>query len=117
MDRVGTPDVGDAGLGEAEKSYLSLLDEITYRAGHLLDRHRPIHAMLIEQIDVVGAKPPQRALDRFPDMRGPAGPNLSALLAPLRRMLSLVAFPPLVSCLANIWSEREGLSLAKRRVP
>jgi len=23
----------------------------------------------------------------------------------------------LVSCLANIWSEREGLSLAKRRVP
>jgi hypothetical protein len=28
--------------------------------------------MLIEQIDVLGATPPQRALDRFPDMRGPA---------------------------------------------
>jgi hypothetical protein len=72
MDRMGAPDVGDAGLREAEKSDFSLLDQIAHRAGHILDRHRPVHAMLIEQIDVVGAKPPQRALDRFPDMRGPA---------------------------------------------
>ena len=28
-----------------------------------------------------------------------------------------VEFAQLVPCLANIWSEREGLSLAKRRVP
>jgi len=48
---------------------------------------------------------------------------------PKGTMFSIVAVVPrdklsvtenadkLVSCLANIWSEREGLSLAKRRVP
>jgi hypothetical protein len=40
MDGVGTADVGAAGPAKDEKSYLPLLDQITDRVGHLLDRRR-----------------------------------------------------------------------------
>ena len=40
MDGMGTADVGAAGLRKTEKSYLPLLDQITDRVGHLLDRRR-----------------------------------------------------------------------------
>ena len=33
MDGMGAADVGNAGLGKTEKSYLTLLDEITDRTG------------------------------------------------------------------------------------
>ena len=72
MDVMGAADVGDASLGKTEKSYLALRDKITHRAGHFLDRHGPIDAVLIEQVDKVGAKPAQASLDRFVDMLGAA---------------------------------------------
>jgi hypothetical protein len=48
MDGMGAADVGDAGLGKTKKSHLSLLDQITDRAGHFLDRHGRIDTVLIE---------------------------------------------------------------------
>ena len=43
------------GFGEAEEANLALAHELRHRADDVLDRHRGIDAMLIEQIDVVGA--------------------------------------------------------------
>ena len=66
---------------------------------HVLDRHRRIDAVLVEQVDVVGPEPPQRALDHLADMLGPAvrsGRPLAVLdaEAELRGDRHLVA-PPL----------------------
>src|SRR5271167_4730837 len=72
MDGMGAPDVRDAGLGETEKSYLPLLDQIADRTGHVLDRHGPIHAVLIKQVYKVGAEAVQAALHRFTNVLGPA---------------------------------------------
>src|SRR5580704_14315879 len=72
MDGMGAADGGDAGLGKTEEPYFSLFDQITDRAGHFLDRHGPIDAMLIEQVDVVRAQPPQATFHRLKDMLGPA---------------------------------------------
>src|SRR5712692_10167931 len=83
MDGMGAADVGDAGLGQTEKSYFALLDQITYRAGHLLDRHGRIDPVLIEEIDVVGAEPAQGALHRLTDMLRPASSFGADLLAVL----------------------------------
>jgi hypothetical protein len=47
----------------ARKSYLPLLDQITDRVGH-----NRIDAVLIEQIDIVGAKLAQEAFHRLTDM-------------------------------------------------
>src|SRR5271165_5486153 len=83
MDGMGAADVGDASLGKTEKSYFALLDQITYRAGHFLDRHGRIDAVLIEQVDIVGAKPAQGPLHRLTDMLRPAssfGANLLSAL-------------------------------------
>jgi hypothetical protein len=44
MDGMGTADVGAARLRKTEKSYLPLLDQITDRVGHLLDRDGRISA-------------------------------------------------------------------------
>jgi len=42
------------------------------RAGHVLDRHVGIDPVLVKQVDVVGAQPAQRALERFADVFRPA---------------------------------------------
>ena len=67
---MGAADVGDARLGQAEVAHLALAHEIAHRAGDVLDRHRRIDAMLIEEIDMVGAEPAQRPLDRLADVFG-----------------------------------------------
>ena len=72
MDGMSPPDVGNAGLGKTEKPRLALFDQLAGRAGHVLYRHRWIDAVLIEQVDKVGAKPSQTALHRLKDMLGPA---------------------------------------------
>ena len=54
---MGTADVGAAGLRKTGKIAPPLLDQITDRVGHLLDRHGRIDVVLIEQVDMVGAKP------------------------------------------------------------
>src|SRR5258708_1463159 len=71
MDGVGASNVCDASLRKTEKSYLALFDEIADCASHVLDRHGPINAMLIEQINVVGTKPAEASLHCFADMLGP----------------------------------------------
>ena len=80
MDGVGAADVGDAGFGQTEEAHLSLPDQLADRAGHLFDRHGRIDPVLVEQIDVVGAEPPQRAFDRLAD--SPAGCPLAAACLP-----------------------------------
>src|SRR5712692_7096620 len=83
MNGMGAADVGDAGLGQTEKSYLALLDQLPYRAGHLLDRHGRIDTVLIEEIDIVGPKPTQGALHRLTDMLRPASSFGADLLSVL----------------------------------
>src|SRR5256885_12218733 len=71
MRGVGAAEGLLAGFGEAEEAHLPLADERGHGAHDVLDRHRWIDAVLIEQIDVVRLKPAQRALDRLADVRGP----------------------------------------------
>ncbi len=47
---------GGTGFGQAEVAHLALGDQVTHGAGHILDRHVRIHAVLVEQVDVVGAQ-------------------------------------------------------------
>ena len=61
-----------ARLGQAEEAHLALAHELGHRADDVLDRHRGIDAVLVEQVDVVGAQPAQRAFDRLADVLGPA---------------------------------------------
>lgn len=42
---------------------LAFLYEVANRPSNILDRHRGIDAVLVEQVNVVRAKPPQAALD------------------------------------------------------
>ena len=97
---VGAADRSLAGLGEAEEAHLALANEVGHRAHDVLDRHGGIDAVLVEQVDVVGAEAAQRALDRLADVLRPAvdadhrfrpsmrKPNLVAMTTPSRRPLS-----------------------------
>jgi len=67
MDRMGTADIGVARLRKTEKSYLPQVDQITARVGYLLDRRGRVDAVLIEQVNIVGAKPAQGAFNLLPD--------------------------------------------------
>jgi hypothetical protein len=46
----------------------ALGDQLGQRADGVLDRRAGVHAMLVAQVDMVGAQPPQRALDCDPDV-------------------------------------------------
>lgn len=60
-------------------AYRALLDQLLDGAGDLLDRHVGIDAMLVEQVDPVGAQPPQRVLDARTDrLRAAVEPGLAA---------------------------------------
>ena len=48
--------------------YLSDLDEFLDGPGYVFDRHRRIHAVLIEQVDAVGPQPLQRRFDDLLDV-------------------------------------------------
>ena len=61
-----------ARFGEAEEAHLPFAHELGHRADDVLDRHRGIDAMLVEQIDVIGLQPAQRAFDGLADVRRPA---------------------------------------------
>ena len=69
MDGVSAPDIGDARFGQAKKAHLASGDQLAHHARHLFHRHHRIDAMLVEQVDAVGLKPPQGALDRLADVR------------------------------------------------
>ena len=53
MHGVRAADRSLAGFGEAEETHFALPNEFRHGANHVLDRHRWIHAVLVEQIDVV----------------------------------------------------------------
>jgi hypothetical protein len=52
--------------------HLAGLDELLDRAGDLLDRCLRVDPMLVEQVDRLGAEPPQRPVDRPSDRLRPA---------------------------------------------
>ena len=56
LDGVGAADGRGAGLGQAEVPDLAGRDELLDRAGDVLDGHLRVDAVLVEQVDDVGAK-------------------------------------------------------------
>jgi hypothetical protein len=77
LDGVGAADGGSPGFGHAEVLDLACLDELLDRARGLLDRDVGVDAVLVVQVDHVGAESTQGALDSGPDLLGPtpqAGP-------------------------------------------
>jgi hypothetical protein len=69
MHPVGSPDRALACLREAEEPHLPLGNEIGHGADYVLDRYRGIYPMLIQEIDVVGTQPAERAFDGLADVR------------------------------------------------
>ncbi len=97
LDGVGAADRLRAGLGQAEMLDLALLDQVLDRAGHVLDRHVGIDAVLIEQIDAVGPEPLQRASATCLDVLRPAVQPAEAL-----RRRRIESWPNLVAI--TTWS-------------
>src|SRR5436189_3565915 len=73
------PDRLHACLGHAEVLHLPLLNQIFDHARDVLDRDCGIDAVLVVEIDHVGAEPLERALDTFSDDLGPAVLSLLAV--------------------------------------
>ncbi len=69
---MGAADRINARLGQAEVAHLALGNEVFHGARDVLHRHRRIDAVLVEQVDVVGAQVAQAVLDHDADSRGTA---------------------------------------------
>jgi hypothetical protein len=61
-----------ARLGQPEVAHLAGLDQLLDRGCDILDRDVRIDAVLVEQVDVVGAEPAQRVVDAPSDRHRPA---------------------------------------------
>src|SRR4051812_20700003 len=61
MRRVRAPDVLLAGLRESEKAHFAGMNQLGHRPDDFLDRNRWVDAMLIQQVDMVGAQPTKRS--------------------------------------------------------
>ena len=72
MHGVGAADRLLARLGEAEEAHLPFAHELGHRADDILDRYGGVHAVLVQEVDVVRVEPAERALDSLADVRGPA---------------------------------------------
>ena len=72
LDGVGAADGVGAGFGQAEVQHLALGDQLGDRARGLLDRRARVDAVLVVQVDVVGAEAAQRPLDGGADVGGAA---------------------------------------------
>ena len=59
--------------------HLPLVDERLHRPGHVLDRHRGVDPVLIEQVDALHPQPRERGVADFADMFGPAVEALDRL--------------------------------------
>ncbi|MCW2891003.1 MAG: hypothetical protein JWO75_492 [Actinomycetia bacterium] len=94
LDRVRAPDRLLTRLAQPEVPHLSRVDELLHRAGDVFDGHRRVRAVLVQQVDVVGAEEAEGVLDdladvRTADRRRPAGRTRAATArsdAPLRGM-------------------------------
>ena len=71
--------VCDAGFGQAEVFHLALGDQVFHGAGYVFDGHGGIDAVLVEQVDPVGAQPLQHRIDGRPDVVGAAVGSAAAL--------------------------------------
>jgi len=90
---------GDAGLGKTEESHLAMLDQIAHCAGHVLDGHGRIDAVLVQQVDMNQCQAGARTLHRLADMRGPAVSFSADLLSVLDTKAELWSRSP-------TWSRR-----------
>ena len=68
MHGVGAADRVHPGLGQPDVAHLALRDQLRDRADGVLDRRVRVDAVLVVQIDVVGAEAAQRTLDRGADV-------------------------------------------------
>ena len=96
MDGVRAADRRGGGLREAEVADLPLADELGHRADGLLDRDRPVDAVLVVEVDRLDAEPLQRAVAAGADVLRPAvdaeeGALRVAHVPELRREDDLVA--------------------------
>ena len=64
---VGAADRVGGGFGQPEVGDLAGVDELLDRAGDVLDGHGRVDAVLVVEVDVVGAQPAQRAVDGAAD--------------------------------------------------
>jgi hypothetical protein len=71
-DRMGAADRHGIGFRQAEVANFARADQVADRARDLLDRDIGIEPVLVEQVDPVGAQPPERAFDHLADAFGPA---------------------------------------------
>ena len=71
VDGVRAPDVRYTRLGQAEEAHFARLHQLANRAGHLLDRHSRIDAVLIQHVDMIRLKAPQRFLNHLADVLRP----------------------------------------------
>jgi hypothetical protein len=69
---VGAADRARARLGKAEVSDLAFSDQVPDGPRHVLDRHGRVDAVLVEQVDPVGAEALERSFGDLPDVRGTA---------------------------------------------
>ena len=60
------------GLGQAQEAHLARLDQLAHGADGLLDRRLGVHAVLVEEVDVVQAQAAQRVVARLLHVLGPA---------------------------------------------
>jgi hypothetical protein len=93
---VGATDRGWSSLREADVTDLALGDQLGQSADGLLDGGLRVHPMLVVEVDVVGAEPLQRALDRDADVGWAAVEDARAATgvgddAELRRQHNFVA--------------------------
>src|SRR5271163_303480 len=94
MSGVGAADVGDAGLGKTEEPDLSVPDEISDRPRNVVDRDRRADAMLIEEVDVIGLEPAERAVHRFANAPRPLSRSVPTCFPPSIRKPNLVQSRP-----------------------
>ena len=62
MRGMGASDGLVARFGKAEIKNLAFADQVLHCAGDVLDWHARVHAMLIQQIDVIGLEPVQGSI-------------------------------------------------------
>ena len=72
LDGVGAADAADAGFGQSEVADLAGGDEVADGAGDVFDGDVRVDAVLVEEVDVVGAQPAQRVVGDLSDAFGPA---------------------------------------------
>ena len=65
MNSVGLANIGFTSLGQAKVSHFAFLHQVGHGAYRIFDRHLRIDAVLVEQVDIVGAKAPQRGVGGF----------------------------------------------------